>query len=170
MRAGGLLPEEMEENRYREPVRCIAIRFRHEQGELFGDRSAVRYFAVRTNLWDWEPRKLLQWHREKVGTIEGAHPVIKKELAGTVLPCARFGVNAAWFRFAVLAFNVLTAMKRLALPAELLAARPKRLRFLIINTPGKLVRHARLVVLRLTRSLSRFSNWHDALRLLPLPA
>lgn len=162
-------PEETAENHYREPLRCIAIRIRKKQGELFDDGAAVKYFAVRTNLWDWAPKKLLQWHREKAGTIEGAHAVIKNELAGGVLPCARFGANAAWLRLAVLTFNVLTAMKRLALPAELLTARPKRLRFLIFNTPGKLVRHARQIILRLTRSLGRFSNWQGALRLLPLP-
>jgi len=136
---------------------------------LFAGGEAVKYFAVRTNLWDWKPKRLLEWHREKAGSIEAAHAVIKNELAGGVLPCARFGANAAWLRFAVLTFNMLTAMKRLALPAELLTARPKRLRFLIFQTPGKLVRHARQVVLRLTRSLNRFSHWHGALRLLPLP-
>ncbi len=162
-------PEETAENRYREPLRTIAIRIRNKQGGLFGGGEAVKYFAVRTNLWDWKPQRLLQWHREKAGSIEAAHAVLKNELAGGVLPCARFGANAAWFRFAVLTFNVLTALKRLALPAELLAARPKRLRFLIFNTPGKLVRHARRLILRLTRSLNRFSNWHGALRLLPLP-
>jgi len=52
---------------------------------------------------------------------------------------------------------------------ELVAARPKRLRFLIFHTPGKLVQHARQTILRLTRSLNRFSNWQGALRLLPLP-
>jgi len=162
-------PEETAENRYREPLRCIAIRIRRKQGELFGGGESVKYFAVRTNLWDWKPKRLLEWHREKAGSIEAAHAVIKNELAGGVLPCGRFGSNAAWLRFAVLTFNVLTALKRLALPAELLTARPKRLRFLIFNTPGKLVRHARQVILRLTRTLRRFSNWHGALRLLPLP-
>ena len=162
-------PEETAENRYREPLRTIAIRIRTKQGGLFGGGEAVKYFAVRTNLWDWKPQRLLQWHREKAGSIEAAHAVLKNELAGGVLPCARFGANAAWFRFAVLTFNVLTALKRLALPAELLTARPKRLRFLIFNTPGKLVRHARRTILRLLRTLNRFSNWHGALRLLPLP-
>ncbi|CAN5222769.1 hypothetical protein BH24GEM2_BH24GEM2_16720 [soil metagenome] len=162
-------PEETVENRYREPLRYIAIRIRKKQGELFGDGQGTKYFAVRTNLWDWKPKRLLEWHREKAGSIEAAHAVIKNELAGGVLPCGRFGANAAWLRLAVLTFNVLTGLKRLALPAELLTARPKRLRFLIFNTPGKLVRHARQVILRLTRSLSRFSNWHGALRLLPLP-
>ena len=163
-------PEETLENRYREPLRSVAIRIRKKQGELFGDGSAVKHFAVRTNLWDWKPQRLLEWHREKAGSIEAAHAVIKNELAGGVLPCGRFGANAAWFRLAVLTFNVLTALKRLALPAELIAARPKRLRFLIINTPGKLVHHARQMILRLTRGLSRFNNWLGALAKLPLPS
>lgn len=80
---------------------------------------------------------------------------------------ARFGANAAWLRFAVLSFNVLTAMKGLAGPVELLTARPKRLRFLSFNTPGKLVRYARQLALRLPHSLNRFSNWQGAFRLLP---
>jgi hypothetical protein len=163
-------PEETPENRYREPLRYVAIRIRKKQGELFADGSRVKYFAVATNLWDWAPQKLLQWHREKAGSIEAVHAVIKNELAGGVMPCGRFGANAAWFRLAVLTHNVLTALKRLALPAELLTARPKRLRFLIINTPGKLIHHARRTILRLAKTWSRFSNWSAALRRLPLPA
>jgi hypothetical protein len=72
------------------------------------------------------------------------------------MPCGRFGANAAWLRLAVLTHNVLTALKRLVLPPELLKARPKRLRFLIFNTPGKLVHHARRTLLRLGRSWQRF--------------
>jgi hypothetical protein len=42
-----------------------------------------------------------------------------------VLPSKYFGANAAWLRLAVISYNVLTALKRLALPADLLRARPK---------------------------------------------
>ena len=71
---------------------------------------------------------------------------------------------------AVIAYNVLTALKRLAMPAELLAARPKRLRFLIFNTAGRLVRHARRVVLRLATTAARLADWLEAVRLLPIRA
>lgn len=155
---------------YREPLRYVAIRLRKKQSALFADGSTVKYFAVVTNLWEWAPKRLLQWHREKAGSIEALHDVIKNELAGGVMPCGRFGANAAWLRLAVLTHNVLTALKRLALPPELLPARPKRLRFLIFNTPGKLVHHARCTLLRLGQSWQRFTNWQAALRLLPLPA
>ena len=106
----------------------------------------------------------------KAGTIEAAHPVLKNELAAGVLPCGRFGANAAWLRLAVLTHNVLTALKRLALPAELLSARPKRLRFLFFHAAGRLVHHARQVLLRLAVALERLAVWRAALRLLPLPS
>lgn len=62
----------------------------------------------------------------------------------------------------------LTSLKRLALPAELLAARPKRLRFLICKTAGRLVHHARRVVLRLAPRAERLGEWLEAMRLLPV--
>jgi hypothetical protein len=41
---------------------------------------------------------------------------------------------------------------------------------LIFNTPGKLVRHARQLILRLAHGLNRFGNWFGALAKLPLPS
>jgi hypothetical protein len=35
-----------------------------------------------------------------------------------VLPSKYFGANGAWLRLAVISYNVLTALKRLALPAD----------------------------------------------------
>jgi hypothetical protein len=84
-------PEETAANRHREPLRTIAIRIRKKQQELFSDGSAVKHFAVRTNLWDWKPKRLLEWRREKAGTIEAVHDAVKNELAGGVLPCGRYG-------------------------------------------------------------------------------
>jgi hypothetical protein len=46
-------------------------------------------------------------------------------------------------------YNLLSAFKRVALPLELHDARPKRLRFVLLNGIGKVVRQARETVLRL---------------------
>ena len=48
---------------------------------------------------------------------------MKNELGAGVMPSKYFGTNAAWLRLAVIAHNVMTALKRLALLAELLTAR-----------------------------------------------
>jgi len=163
------VPTEPYERKGLEPLRYVAVRIRQRQGEFFADGSAVKHFAVLSNIQEWNAAKLLQWHREKAGTIEAVHDILKNELAAGVLPCGRFGANAAWLRLAVLTHNVLVALKRLALPAELLAARPKRLRFLIFQTAGRMVHHARRVLLRLKVAAERLQEWLAALRLLPLP-
>jgi hypothetical protein len=97
------------------------IRRRQRQEELFADGSKVKPARV-SNVWEWRAARLIEWHREKAGTIEGVHDVVKNELAGGVMPCKYFGANAAWLRLAVISHNLVTALKRLPLPAELLRA------------------------------------------------
>jgi hypothetical protein len=43
----------------------------------------------------------------------------------------------------------------IGLPEEFHTARPKRLRFLLLNTVGKVVRHAREILLRCTKEIAR---------------
>jgi len=162
------VPGEKSEHKDTQPLRYIAIRIRQRQESLFAEGGKLKHFAVVTNIREWKARRLIEWHREKAGTIEAVHDVLKNELAAGVMPSKYFGTNAAWLRLAVIAHNVMTALKRLALPAELLTARPKRLRFLIFNTAGRLVHHARRVVLRLATTAARLGEWLEALRLLPL--
>jgi hypothetical protein len=164
------VPSEKTEKKDPQPLRYVGIRLRKRQGELFADGTGVKHFAVVSNIWEWSAPRLIEWHRQKAGTIEIVHDVLKNELAAGVLPCGRFGANAAWLRLAVLAHNVMTALKRLALPPELLSARPKRLRFLIFNTAGRLVHHARQTVLRWAAVRERLAEWIEAMPSLPVPA
>lgn len=150
-------------------LRYVAIRVRKRQGELFADGSAVKYFVVASNQWDWDAVRLLNWQREKAGTIEALHDVLKNDLAAGVMPCGRLGANAAWLRLAVMTHNVLTALKRLALPEKWLTARPKKMRFQIFCSPGKLVSHARRTWLRVRRLKDQLAEWIEALHLLPMP-
>jgi len=158
------------ENKHSKPLRYVTIRMRLRQGELFGDGSSVKHFAIVTNIWDWKLEKLIDWHRQKAGTIEAIHDVIKNELGAGVMPCGRFGANGAWLRMAVITHNVLTALKRLALPPELLTARPKRLRFLIFNTAGQVLHHARKMILRLATTKERLAEYWVAAMKAMLPA
>jgi len=150
------------------PLRYIAIRVRKRQNALFADGSEAKYFAVASNEWDWDAVRLLRWQREKAGTIEALHDVLKNELAAGVMPCGRLGANAAWLRLAVMTHNVLTALKRLALPEKWLTARPKRMRFQIFCSAGKLVSHARRVLLRVRRLKEQLAEWIETMRLLPM--
>jgi len=140
------------------PRRYLAIRVRPRQGELLRDGNRVRHFCIVTNRSDPQGSSgldLIRWHRGKAGTIEHAHDVLMNELAGAALPSQKFGANAAWLRLNVILYNLLSAYKRVGLPEEFHTARPKRLRFLLLNTVGKVVRHARETLLRCTKELAR---------------
>jgi hypothetical protein len=148
------------------PPRYLVIRITKKQGRLFADGAETKHFAIVTNLPDPEGGcglDLIRWQRGKAGTVEHAFQVLKGDLAALALPSRRFGANAAWFRLNVLAYNLLSAFKRVALPDELRPARPKRLRFLLLNGVGKVVRHARETVLRLVGEARR--RLADAARL-----
>ena len=142
------VPSRRVEKRDAMPYRYLAIRIRSSQGVLFGDGSQVKLFAVVTNDWEQNGRALLEWHRGKAGTVEHAHRVLKDELAAGVYPSGKFGANAAWLRLQVLTHNLLVLMKAVALDKEYRNARPKRLRFAIFNHVGRVVHHARQMLMR----------------------
>jgi len=137
-----------------EPLRYLAVRFTARQGELFGDDQRIKYLAVVTNRED-AVIDLLRWHWQKAGTIEHVHDVTKNELGARVLPCGRFGANAAWYRLSMLTYNVLSAMKSLALPGALGPARPKRLRFLLFNIAGRIVSSGGRLILRIAEEVEK---------------
>lgn len=142
------------EQRSPQPHRYLALRILKRQGSLFADGSDRRHFATVTNL-PGDGLELLRWHRGKAGTIEHTHHVLTNELAAEALPSQKFGANAAWVRLNVILHNLLTALKRLTLPAEFRTARPKRLRFLLFNTVGRVIRHARETLLRLSSATTK---------------
>jgi len=120
--------------------------------------NRVRHFCIVTNRSDPDGGSgldLIRWHRGKAGTIEHAHDVLINELAAAALPSQKFGANAAWLRLNVILYNLLSADKRVGLPEEFHTARPKRLRSLLLNTVGKVVRYACETLLRCTKEIAR---------------
>ena len=122
------------------PLRYVAMRFSPMQGSFFEERGPKR-LAIVTNRRELSAPELVKWHWGKAGTIEHVHRAMKDELGAGTLPSGRFGANAAWFRINALVFNILTVLKRRALPESLLNARPRRLRFECFTVPAKLVLH-----------------------------
>ena len=137
-----------------DPVyRYLAIRVRPRQGALLEETDRVRHFAVVTNRWDLEGQALLEWHREKAGTIEHIHHILVSELGAGVYPSGKHGANAAWLRLQVLTHNLLQLLKRVALPPEYSHAYPKRLRFAVFTQIGQVVRHAGSLLLRVVEQM-----------------
>ena len=114
-----------------------------------GVSRRFKLFGVVTNS-DLPGDELIRWHRERCGKSEEVHAVMKDDLAGGQLPSKLFGANAGWWGAMILALNLNTLMKRLVLGAGWVIKRMKAVRYWLINLPGRLVRHARQLTLRLS--------------------
>lgn len=137
-----------------EPLRYIALRFTPRQQEIF-DTVGHRYHAVVSNRRELSIDEIVRWHRLKAGTIEHVHRAFKDELGAGVLPSQRFGANAAWFRINALTYNLLTLLRRHALPERFRRARTKRVRFELFTLPARLVQHQRQITVYVSASPER---------------
>ena len=145
--------------------RYLAIRELLEQPELPGmerqaelpfptltlEKKRYKLFGVVTNR-DLEGSELINWLHKRCGKSEEAHSIMKEDLAGGKLPSSCFGENAAWWWIMILAFNLNTAMKRLVLGGCWVAKRMKAIRFSLIGLPGRVVNHARGLIIRIVKN------------------
>jgi hypothetical protein len=152
----------------REPLDQLSLPGVGEQIELpfptmtlGADGVMYKIQAIVTNL-DWPGDDVIRWYRGRCGKSEEAHSVLKEDLAGGRLPSGKFGANAAWWAFTVLAFNLNSAMKRLVLKGDWLNKRMKAIRFAVINLPGRMVRHARQFLVYLSAGCPAFRLILDA--------
>lgn len=134
------VPGEAGEKKDSKPLRYVGLRLLKPQGVLFNDGTDRHHHAVVSNLKDWEGAKLLNWHREKAGTVEHVHDEIKNALAGGHMPSQHFAVNAAWFKLALLSYNIASAIKGLCFSAEERTARFKKYRLLLVHLAGRMSR------------------------------
>jgi hypothetical protein len=147
------VPGEKVEKKDIEPLRYVGLRLVKPQGELFAEGHDKRYHAILTNRWDEDGGGLSTWHRAKAGTIEHVHDEVKNGLGGGRLPSAKFGANAAWFRIACIAYNILVAVKH-AWPDETLHhAKAKRVRFVLLDVTGRFSRDRRKITLHLSATV-----------------
>jgi len=115
------------------------------------NRIEYKLFGHVTNL-DWEGSRLIQWQHERCGKSEEVHKVMKEDLAGGMLPSGDFGENAAWWAIMVLALNLNVVLKKLVLGREWQPRRMKAIRFALLHRPGRVLEHARGLIVRVGRS------------------
>ena len=113
-------------------------------------KKRYKIFGIVTNR-DLEGSELINWLHKRCGKSEEAHSMMKEDLAGGKLPSSDFGENAAWWWIMILAFNLNSAMKRLVLEGPWVSKRMKAIRFSLIGLPGRVVKHARRLIVRLVK-------------------
>lgn len=153
-------PNAMAQGRSGTRYRFIAIRegLQHElpgmpQSELpfpSYESGPARYklHALVSNRFDLGGEELIRWHRARCGSSEHAHSEIKNTLAGGSLPSGKFGANAAWWQFNVMAFNLHRMMAVLVLGEDFARRKLKSIRRLLINIAAWVQKKGRQLILR----------------------
>jgi hypothetical protein len=163
------VPGDDDEGKASRPLRYVGLRLLKPQGVLFQDGSDRHFHAVITNQEKLEGGRLLEWHREKAGTVEHTHDEVKNELGGGHVPSQRFGVNAAWFKLALLTYNLVSAIKGLCLEGEERTARMKRFRLLLIHVAGRMNRNNCVMGLRLCNNAAALRRMQRVWEVFELP-
>jgi hypothetical protein len=126
-----------------------------------------KVFALVTNM-NWPIEAIVTWQRKRCGKSEELHRVLKDELAGGHVVTNALGANAAWWQITVLAFNILSLLKKSCLPEEYQTSRPKKLRYCFFSLVARLVNRGRRMTITLYRSVQAklFTSAWNRLRVL----
>jgi hypothetical protein len=163
------VPGDKSEHKDSQPLRYVGLRLLKPQGVLFQDGTDRHFHAVITNEQEMDGGRLLEWHREKAGTVEHTHDEVKNELGGGHVPSQRFGVNSAWFKIALLTYNIVSAIKGLCLAGEERTARLKKFRLLLIQVAGRMNRNNCVMGLRLCNNAEALQRMQRVWKVFELP-
>jgi hypothetical protein len=153
--------------------RVIVRRERPHPGAqlAFTDHDGYRFQATLTDQPDLDIAELERRHRARAGVED--HIRNDKDTGLRNLPFRDFEHNRVWLALVLLAHDLIAWTQRLLLDDELARCEPKRLRYRLLHTAGRLAFHARTATLRLQTSwpwAAELAAAFARLKALPAPA
>ena len=133
-------------NGTKQAFRLIVLRWLNPQPNLF-ESERYGYHAVASNREESAAEVI--WKHNGRGQSENWHKEVKIGLGMEQMPCGQFKANALYFAIGVLAYNLAELLKRRVLPASYRTATVATLRWKVYRLAGKLVRHARGLILQI---------------------
>ncbi len=135
-----------------EAFRLVVQRWPKLQAELF-DPDPYCYHAIATNREE-KAAEVVALHNQR-GEVENNFKELKHGFGMDWMPCGETQANAVFFRIGVIAYNLFQAMKLLSLPVWWKIATIATVRWRLYQVAGKLVYHARCIVLKLATSIDK---------------
>jgi Transposase DDE domain group 1 len=116
----------------------------------FTDHDGHRFQVFLTDQPDPDLARLELRHRQRARVEDRIRAAKATGLRN--LPFDRLGRNAVWLELVLAAQDLVCFTQTLLLNGDLAIAEPKTLRYRLLHTAGRIVRHARRTILRLQRS------------------
>jgi hypothetical protein len=137
-----------------EAFRLIVQRWPKLQAELF-EPDPYCYRAIATNR-DEKAAEVVALHNQR-GEVENNFKELKHGFGMDWMPCGETQANAVFFRIGIIAYNLFHAMKLLILPAWWKTATIATVRWRLYQVAGRLVYHARCILLKLSASIEKIN-------------
>jgi hypothetical protein len=147
----------------KEPVRLVVQRWRDPQLALF-EPNGYCYYVIASNRDELGAEEVVWFHNQR-GQVENFIKELKIGFGMEQMTSGDFGANALWFALGVLAYNLTQAQKLLFLDEGWRSKTIVTLRWQLIQTAGRLVRHGRRLILRLATSLEKYRLFLEIRRL-----
>ena len=124
--------------------------------------ESERFFAYATNL-SGEAVEIVRTYNKR-GQCENLLKELKLGYGMEYLPTGDFAANAVWFGLGVLAYNLGQALKTLGLGGQWRQRQVVTLRWRIYHTPGKLIRHAGRLILKIAGDVKKLELFEQVRR------
>jgi len=129
-----------------EGFKLVVKRWKNPQLDLF-EPEEYRYYAIATNDEAKSPQEILTFHNGR-GQAENYNKEIKLGFGMDYTPSQTLYGNAVYFELGVLAYNLTCAVKFLVLQGEWKTKTVSTLRWQLLLTAGKVVKHGRALFLK----------------------
>jgi hypothetical protein len=147
----------------KEPVRLVVERWRDPQLPLF-ETNGWCYYVIASNRDELSAEEVVWFHNQR-GQVENFIKELKIGFGMEQMTSGDFVANALWFALGVLAYNLTQAQKLLFLDEGWRWKTIGTLRWQLIETAGRLVRHGRRLILRLATSSQKYRLFLNIRRL-----
>jgi hypothetical protein len=111
------------------------------------------YHVIATNREE-TAAEVVALHNQR-GEVENNFKELKYGFGMDWMPCGEIRANAVFFRIGILAYNLFQAMKLLSLPMWWRKATIATVRWKLYEVAGKLVYHARRIIIKLATSIDK---------------
>lgn len=134
--------------------RLIVVRRPQQPDLLDPTKEPYRYTTIASNRMNEDAATTLEWYARRGDASENRHKDLKIGFGMERMPCGQFGANAVFFRIGVITYNLFVAFKTLLDPS-CTNYQVQTVRWRLLNTAGKIVRHAGKIVLKVAHQLRR---------------
>ncbi len=129
--------------------RLVAIRWKDKKGNLC-------HHAIATNNLKLSANGVV-WYYNQRAVVENTIKEVKGGFGMEKMPSGYFPANALYFAIGILTYNFFIAQKLFIMPASFQNKTIESIRWMLVEIPGKVIRHAKNTILKISASVEKFN-------------